>query len=180
MTSGRHNDYYRIQWESAFLDTLLRRVPAIVLGRYLINTSYDSGSLTLSDDERRQGWRSVGALTYSPRITDVLTVPHDQFDEWLVFPQPKEVRSWKPLVDYCGLSLTDQHYESLQEELWSQVEAIRPESYLAEGDRLIFITHSQHLHELALAQRELETTAANHALQRAVAVAIDASHGRRR
>jgi len=160
MTSGRHNDYYWIQWEGAFLDTLLRRIPQIVLGRYLINTSYDSGSLTLSDDERQRGWRSVGALTYSPRISDVLTIPHDQFDEWLVFSQPAEVQSWKPLVNYCGLSLTDKNYEGLQEELWEQIESVRPESYLAEGDRLIFITSSRELHELALEQRELDTPAA--------------------
>lgn len=159
MTSGRHNDYYWIQWESAFLDALLRRVPAIVLGRHLINTSYDSGSLTLSDEERQSGWRSVGPLTYSPCITDV-AIPHDQFDEWLVFSQPTEIQSWKPLVNYCGLSLTDANYEGMQEELWEQVESVRPESYLAEGDRLIFITSSRELHELALAQRELDTTAA--------------------
>lgn len=160
MTSGRHRDYYWIQWEAALLDTLLRRVPDIVLGRYLVNTSYDSGSLTLSDDERQQGWRSVGALTYSPSISDLLSIPHDQFDEWLVFKQPTEVQAWKPFVNYCGLSLTDPDYESLQEELWSQIEAVCPESYLAEGDRLIFITRVQHLFDLALAQTKLEGTAA--------------------
>jgi len=92
VASGRHNDYYWIQWESASLRTLLHRVPGIVSGRYLINTSYDSGSLTLSDGERQQGWRSVGPLTYSPCITDVLSIPHDQFDEWLVFSQPTRFR----------------------------------------------------------------------------------------
>lgn len=151
VTSGRHNDYYWIQWESAFLDTLLRRVPAIVLGRYLINTSYDSGNLPLSDQERQSGWRSVGPLTYSPCITDV-TIPHDQFDEWLVFSRPTEIESWKPLVNHCGLSLNDTNYEELQIQLWDQVESVRPESYLAEGDRLIFITLCRKLHELALAQ----------------------------
>lgn len=160
MTSGCHQDYYWIQWERAFLRTLLRRVPSIVLGRYLINTSYDSGRLTLSDDERQQGWRSAGPLTYSPRISDVLAIPHDQFDEWLAFSRPTEIQSWKPLVNYCGLSLTDTNYESLQEELWEKIESVRPESYLAEGDRLIFITSHRELHELALAQRELDTTAA--------------------
>ncbi len=159
MTSGRHIDYYWIQWESAFLDTLLRRVPDIVLTRYLINTSFDSGSLTLSDEERQQGWHSVGALTYSPRVSDALSIPHDQFDEWLVFSKPTEIQAWQPLVNHGGMSLTDPHCESLQDELWTQIERVQPESYLAEGDRLIFITRSQHLYEQALAQRELDTTA---------------------
>jgi hypothetical protein len=156
VTSGRHNDYYWIQWEGAFLNTLLRHVPDIVLGRYLVNTSFDSGSLTLSDEEQQQGWRTVGVLTYSPRITDLWEVPHDQYDEWLVFSKPCEVQTWQPLVNHCGVSLTDPDCEADQQKLWSQLESARPESYLAEGDRLFFITRNQQLHELALAEKELE------------------------
>ena len=156
MTSGRHNDYYWIQWEGAFLSTLLRHVPAIVLGRYLVNTSFDSGSLKLSGEQRQQGWRTVGALSYSPRIADVGAIPHDQYDEWLVFSEPSEIQTWQPLVNHCGVSLTDPDYEPDQEKLWSQLESARPESYLAEGDRLFFVTRNRQLHEHALAESELE------------------------
>ena len=156
MTSGRHNDYYWIQWEGAFLIPLLLHVPDIVLGRYLINTSYDSGSITLSDEERQEGWRRVGAPTYSPRITDVRSIPHDQYDEWLVFPQPFELQTWQSTINHCGMSLTDPDYKGIQDELWSQIERVGPESYLAEGARLLFITRNQQLHELALRENELE------------------------
>ena len=159
MTFGRHDDYFWIQWERAILRTLLDRVPDLVRGRYLVNTSFDSGSLTLSDTEQQHGWRSVGGLTYSPRIADVHSIPHDQFDEWLVFSLPTVVQAWQPVVNYGGMSLTDPHYESLQEKLWSQIESVRPESYLAEGDRLILITRIQQLHDLALAQKELDSKA---------------------
>ncbi len=117
MTSGRHRDYYWIQWEAEFLATLLRCVPDIVLGHYLVNTSFDSGSLTLSDEERHEGWRSVGTLAYSPRISDVLRIPRDQFDEWLVFSELTEIQTWKPFVNYCGVSMTDPQYKTIQDEL---------------------------------------------------------------
>src|SRR5687767_10888356 len=100
MTSGQHNDYYWVEWRGAFLSELLARIPDIVLGRYLVNTSFDSGSLWPSEEEKKQGWRSVGALTYSPCIADVRSIPHDQFDEWLVFPEPTELQSWEAVINY--------------------------------------------------------------------------------
>ena len=155
MTYGCQSDYFWVEWEHGFLSRLLVCVPDVVLGRYLVNTSFDSGSLTLSDEERRHGWRSAGQLTYSPGITDVQWVPHDQFEEWLVFAAPTEIQSWEALVNYSGISLTNPICDSLHERLWSQIESVRPESYLADGDRLIFITRSQELHKLALAHEDL-------------------------
>jgi len=152
MTCGCQSDYFWVEWERGFLVRLLARVPDVVLGQYVINTSFDSGSLTLSDEERRHGWRSAGQLAYSPKIVDVQSVPHDQFEEWLVFVKPTEIQSWEALVNYGGMSLTNPICDSLRERLWSQIASVRPESYLADGDRLIFITRSQKLHELAAAQ----------------------------
>lgn len=151
MTSGRHNDYYWIEWHGVMLYTLLHRLPDIVLDRYLINTSFDSGRLTLSDEERQQGWHSDGWLTYSPRINDVQSLPYHQFDEWLVFPNPTELDAWEPFVNYAEFSLVDTRYDydEIREELWRRMENVRPESYLAAGDRLIYITIRRELFELA-------------------------------
>ena len=95
---------------------------------------------------------SVLGIKAYPRIADV---PHDQFEEWLVFAAPTEIQSWEALVNYSGISLTNPICDSLHERLWSQIESVRPESYLADGDRLIFITRSQELHKLALAHEDL-------------------------
>jgi hypothetical protein len=84
------------------------------------------------------------------------SVPHDQFDEWLVFSKPTEIQTGKPLVNYCGFSLTDPAYESFQEDLWCQIERVSPESYLADGDCLIFITSNPELHRLASGLKELD------------------------
>ena len=150
-----------MQWESAFIDTLLERVPEIVHGRHLVNTSFDSGRLCPSEDEQQQGWRSVGAFTYSPRVTDVGSIPHYCFEEWLVFDSPTELSSWEPVINYYGFTLTEPPADFLPAKLWSQLEVVRPDSYLGLGDRwLIFVTRSRSLYEQALAQTDLETTAA--------------------
>ncbi len=152
MTIGNHCGFYWIQWEKASLGSLLSDVPQIVLGHYLVNTSSDSASLTLSDVEKSTGWRSVGELTYSPLVTDVNTIRHEQFEEWLVFKSPTKVSSWEAVVNFCGLSLTDRSYDWIHAKLWGQLERFHPESFLAQGERLIFITRNAQLHELARLQ----------------------------
>jgi len=63
---------------------LWRDFPEIVIGKYLVNTSYDSGFLTLSPEEEIIGWRRIGTLAHSPKIESVDQIPHDTFDEWLL------------------------------------------------------------------------------------------------
>jgi hypothetical protein len=149
MTIGNHCGYYWIQWERASLGRLLSEIPQIVLGHYLVNTSSDSDSLALSDAEKAAGWWSVGVLTYSPVISDVGSIHHEQFEEWLAFKTPTKVPSWEAVVNFCGLSLTDRSYDWIHAKLWGQLERFRPESFLAQGERLIFITRNAHLHEMA-------------------------------
>jgi hypothetical protein len=149
MTIGSHCGYYWIQWEKASLGRLLCELPQIVLGHYLVNTSSDSDNLALSEAELAEGWRAVGNLAYSPQIADVTSVRHEQFEEWLVFPAPMKVASWEAVVNYCGWSLTDRSYDWIHAKLWGQLERFHPESFLAQGERLIFITRNAYLHELA-------------------------------
>jgi hypothetical protein len=157
MNTGQHKDYFWVQWENAFIDKLLERAPDIVLGKYLINTSFDSGSLTLSEDEQTQGWRSTGAFAYSPLITDVSSVPHYFFEEWLAFESQMEVATWSPVINYCGFTLVEPPDEFRPAQLWSQLETVRPESYLGRGDRwLIFVTRNKSLFDQATAQTGLE------------------------
>ena len=152
MTVGNHCGYYWVQWEKAALDRLLLGVPEIVLDHYLVNTSSDSDSLVLSEAEYVAGWRTVGKLSYSPLIRDVTAIRHEEFEEWLTFRAPTKIPSWEAVVNFCGFSLTDRSYDWIHAKLWGQLERFRPESFLAQGERLIFITANAQLHELVQAQ----------------------------
>jgi hypothetical protein len=85
--------YHALDWRDdprLFIDDLWKRFPELVIGRYLVSTSYDSGSLTLSHVELQDGWRMVSRLAHSPRIHSADQIPHDQFDEWLIFDHPAQ------------------------------------------------------------------------------------------
>lgn len=59
MRFSKHGDYQIVKWspeDGTSIRDLLHRYPELVLGLYLVNTSFDSGPLTLSDDELEQGW----------------------------------------------------------------------------------------------------------------------------
>jgi hypothetical protein len=47
------------------VDGLARLCPKIVLGKYLAVASFDSGSLSLSDEEKANGWRLRNGIAYS-------------------------------------------------------------------------------------------------------------------
>ena len=139
MNSGHYREYFWAQWDGAFIDRLLEGVPDIVRGRFLVNTSFDSGKLCPSEEEKEQGWRSVGAFTYSPQVTNVGSIPHYCFEEWLVFDSPTELSKWEPVINYYGFELTGAPDDFLPSKLWSQIELVRPGSYLGLGDRWLIL-----------------------------------------
>src|SRR5690349_16825057 len=66
MIRPRHferDGYHALYWrDDSDLTDLWGEFPEIVVGHYLVNTSYDSGFLKLSDSERQFGWHMVGRL----------------------------------------------------------------------------------------------------------------------
>ena len=64
---------------------LLQICPDVVLGKYIAITSFDSGPLVLTDEEKTAGWESRSNIAYSPKIQEVASLPRDQYDEWYIF-----------------------------------------------------------------------------------------------
>ena len=139
---------------------LLRACPNVLLGKYLAITSFDSGALILSEEERVAGWESRSKIAYSPKIQDVLSVPREQYDEWYIFNSPVELGTshlgenlfevpqreghLSVFVNY-GFALHPPERASLADRFWSQMERIRPESYLADNDYLTFVSTNRPL-----------------------------------
>ena len=71
---------------------------------------------------------------------DVASIPYDQYDEWYIFITPTTFENYEVFVNYGGFSLHDSEFEEMQERFWQQLEYIAPESFLAEGDNLIYVT----------------------------------------
>jgi hypothetical protein len=147
MTIGNKGNYYWIEWQDGnkFLKNLLSDFPQLVLGKYLVNTSFASGSLTLPPEEISQGWFAREKFTFSPQITNVDSIFGYGYDEWYVFDSPKTFDNCEVFINYWQFSLDDAEPEEIQNSFWKQLERLNPESYLANGDNLICATRNENL-----------------------------------
>ncbi len=150
MKRPRHiarDGYQVLDWQDGpgfFIDDLWRQFPDLVVGRYLVNTCYDSGFLTLSERERQEGWRMVGRLAHSPQIHSSDQIPHDQYDEWLVFDHPVQVEEFETMVNYCGFTPID-FWDEKRERFWEQVLRLRPLHVIAENDGVYLLSKDEDL-----------------------------------
>jgi hypothetical protein len=147
--TGRFEQYFWVEWisRSAFLNDFLNAYPQIVLDKYLVNSSFDSGSLSLTPEELEQGWQKYNELALSPRIKNISDIPGNGYDEWYIFEMPNQFDNYEVFVNYGGFSLYDSDFAEIHKRFWWQLPLIKPTSYLAEGDNLIFVTKDNSLFE---------------------------------
>ena len=163
--TGSQHDYDWLAYHGGYsvLHKVIHACPKILLGNFLAITAFDSGPLRLTDEEKSAGWWSDDKIAFSPQIDDIDSVPCDQFDEWLIFNgPPKELGDVEIFVNYGNFSIAalEQIHDpweptwdksaldidrELQEQFWSQLVRVAPESYLAEGDAFLFASQNSSL-----------------------------------
>ncbi|MGB7750496.1 MAG: hypothetical protein WCF88_03010 [Candidatus Acidiferrales bacterium] len=165
IAKGRHSEYQWLTTEFE-VDGLARLCPKIVTGKYLAVTSFDSGSLSLSDEKKANGWQSRAGIAYSPRIEAIESLPGtDGYDEWYVFESPADLGALchtNPFVPrprrgqlhaYVNLNLVlhDSESDAVRDLFWEQMNWINPESFLGESSQhLSFATKNRDLFSAAL------------------------------
>ena len=161
--TGSHGEYQWVTTGQQDLDTVLRLCPQVVLGKYVAVTSIDSGPLILNDDEISIGWQIRNDIAYSPKIQSVEGLAHGEcegFDEWYVFEAPSDLGQvirgnifesrLNPgqiavFVNYIAFGFHDPLTQELTDLFWRQLEWIRPESYIADGSLLNFVSRDSNL-----------------------------------
>jgi hypothetical protein len=135
---------------------VLECCPDVVLGKYVAITSFDSGPLRLTEEQRSAGWVSHDEIAYSPKIQHVNTVPQAYFSELYVFGAPtnlgvladrdrnlfgSEMQQGQvhAFVNF-DFGFHDPEYADLAHMFWQQLGWMKAESYLAQNDYLIFVT----------------------------------------
>lgn len=148
-TVGLHGDYQWLVTEE-YMDDLLRLCPEIVLGKYVAITSIDSGSFVPNKEEKLSGWETRDGIAYSPMVSNVESLPRENWDEWYVFNQPfrlgrlvaqeKNIFA-EPISDeeVCvfvnfNMGLHRADHEGLTNLFWHQLARLRPQTYIAESD----------------------------------------------
>ena len=151
MKCGIKGKYFWLDWADEAPDRdipwLIEACPEIVLGQYVVNTSFDSSPLYLDEEMLKKGWCKNGELAISPKIERVQEIPHDMYDEWFVFQEPKRFSLSEAYVNYGGFSLVDSPKKSMLEPFWKQIEELQPENFFSEGQNLIFITRHKEIFE---------------------------------
>ena len=86
LTFGSHGQYEWLVTDQQF--DLLQISPDVVLGKYVAITSFDSGPLVLTEEEKAAGWDSRSKVAYSPKVQNVASLPRAGYDEWYIFDDP--------------------------------------------------------------------------------------------
>jgi hypothetical protein len=150
--------FHAFDWESdaLFLSDLLEAFPEIALGNHLVNTSFDSGLFRPSETELAAGWRITGGMAHSSEIRSLKEIPHDQYDEWLVFDSPVEVRNFETMANFLHFSPVEFEWEEKWDRFWEQVVELQPLHVIGENTRCYVATRDSGLAE-RLARFDAET-----------------------
>jgi hypothetical protein len=163
LKSGSHDAYRWLTTTAHDFDSLLTLCPTAVIGKYLAVTAFDSGSLSLSDEEKASGWESRKGISYSPLIESVGTLPErGGFDEWYVFGAPVDLgeKGQGNIFEAPLLSGQIEVFVNFAEGFdlyrpndlaplfWRQLKWIRPESYIADTHQtLTFVSANRNVFE---------------------------------
>jgi hypothetical protein len=172
--SGQAGEYRWLATGRYVLHDLLEACPEAVLGKCLVVSSFDSGHLVPTPKELKKGWLVHGRLAVLPRVAAIGELPHDLYDEWYIFASPTLPKIAEIFVNYGGftlrpmsvaeeferarnsvgaiadLKMIQQEFDRQQgviDSFWAQMEQVRPESYISDGDNLIFATSDPKLFE---------------------------------
>jgi hypothetical protein len=122
--------------------------------------TFDSGSITPDETELAAGWSVVEGAMVSPPLGGGLEIPCDQSDEWYVFPDASaRLGNFERFVSYGGFTLADPAAMAasfdpswerngldwlypIQERFWSQIDRLRPVSYISTGDNEVIVTRN--------------------------------------
>jgi hypothetical protein len=150
MTSGNLGVFKWIETvskdDTGFIDAI-RTLRRHLIGLRAVNTSWDSGLLIPSDEERRQGWTIEQGRAVSPviddRVIDAWPWCDGGWEEWYFFSTLPSDLNLSAYCNWGGLSIGD--WASLVDttngfNLQQQLETAQPTVVLGEGQRLFAIS----------------------------------------
>jgi hypothetical protein len=171
LISGSHGDYRWLMDRRRYIGHLVRLCPESFVGRYLCVTAIDSGPPFLNDSQRRAGWEIRSGIAYSQKVSDAYELFYQRdgpdragFDEWYLFDKPQDLGTLcdgnpfaeenKPrsgqVIRFVGFDFSlDDADPFIANLFWEQVDRIRPEVYVCDGERhLTFVSRKEALFDI--------------------------------
>ncbi|HZD93904.1 MAG TPA: hypothetical protein VE133_06595, partial [Candidatus Sulfotelmatobacter sp.] len=148
---GVQGEYRWLETSAHPIYDLLHVCPAVAASKNIVITSFDSGPLQPTDEERQRGWKVHGRSIHIPVGENVSAIPFEIFDEWYIFSSEAPERDYKVFGKYDWFTLGPAQgmysrsgiafdLKRMQRWFWQEVERVGPESYLSCGNRLKFVT----------------------------------------
>lgn len=147
--TGREDNYFWLQALNVGNFQVVYGVPDILEGNQLAITSFDNGPLSLTEDEIKLGWRSVNKSGIAPIGVKLENIPVGGGDEWYIFKStvPSDFKEVEVFADKIGFHFGEEFIDKkCQIRFWSQLNKLKPESYLADTNIFLFATESKALH----------------------------------
>lgn len=153
MFHGSHGPFRWVESPAHKTQDVLQLCPEAVLGKHLVIAAFDSSKITAVAKDSLRLWRVEGSALYVPPLADLLEVPYDVFNEWFIFtavPGQRKLESFMasswfslgPCLSGNAARATQWEIKRTQRAFWQLMESANPESYLACGSRLIFVTRN--------------------------------------
>jgi hypothetical protein len=156
MFHGVHGDYRWLETPAHEIYDVLQVCPAVAAKKNIVITSFGSGPLQPTAEEFQRGWRVNGRSVHIPVGENVSAIPFEIFDEWYIFSADSPQIDFKVFVKYDWFTLGPAQalytrsgsafdLKRMQRLFWQELEAMQPETYLARGNRLKFVTREPEL-----------------------------------
>jgi len=155
--------FHGVQGEYRWLETpaheiydVLQVCPAVAANKHIVITSFDSSPLQPTAAEFARGWRIHRRSVHIPVGANVSAIPFEMFNEWYIFASQSPPIDYRVFVNYEWFSLGPAQavfarngsafdLKRMQRWFWQEIERFAPETYLARGSQLKFVTREPEL-----------------------------------
>ena len=154
MTTRKQDKYYWIEFVSnnIGMDFLISNFPEIILDKTLAIVSFDCDSLLPTKEEFERGWIYENEIAYFDKVNTFELSQNsifDIYDQWLIFDEKQRFNTMDIYASYGAFSVNINSNEKDQLQLfatkkfWKEIEEIKPQKFILNGDKFIFGTDNE-------------------------------------
>ncbi len=153
MFHGVHGEFKWLETPAHEIHDVLQVCPEVVTRKNIAITSFDPKKLRPVEEQWLRECRVAGSALYLPSVNDAEALPYHVFDEWYIFSSALEEKTLKRFLNYEWFTLGPAQVlysrhnlawdvKRMRRLFWQEMEQAYPESYLAHGNRLMFVTRN--------------------------------------
>lgn len=154
--SGKEGDFYWLEVSESIysLGNFISNHKGLLLNKNLVINCFDSGPLSLTQEEKRRGWLDKEGHVCIDNLdsNEIGKLPFDQYDQWLLYDEVYQFESMHSYVNYDPFSLALSE-DVLLNKFWKELTQVNPHSFILNGT--FFIYGAKDLAEIGLLYKSI-------------------------